>query len=342
MKTIIYGFQFQHHGKYTSFWGLSRYLTNYKIIDVSLTLPSFIPVTVRSILFKQWLRINEYRLFSDFKSTEPKLFHYYHPENSIFHGGRWKNRHKLVLTCHQPISKLNQMYKSANFAEFFDGLSKADAVIVLSTSEQEKIKKFSPQSRIIPIHYGVETEYFKPNANRTDKPVILTVGNWLRDYQCWAKVINDLSFISKDIRFVVVANKNTILAVKKYLGKTDVKVDFYSGVSDVFLINIYHESSLFFLPLFDAVANNSLLEAMACGLPIITRDLPAVREYLGESSGILIEEHQPINYVNAIVSLLHDPALRYQLGNEARRRAENEFSWRVIAEKYQEIYQDFI
>jgi glycosyltransferase involved in cell wall biosynthesis len=340
--TIVYGFQFQHHGKYSSFWGLSRYLDNCKIVDVSLPLPTLIPATIRSILFNKWLRINEYRFYKCFKNVEPHLFHYYHPENCLFKAGKWKNRHKLVLTCHQPLSKYKQMIKSAKFNGFFYGLSHADCVVVLSKTEEENIKIFSPQAKIMTIPLGVDTDYFRPSKNLSNRSVVLTIGNWLRDYQCWANVVNDLSIISREIEFIVVANQDTIRSAKKHLGETNAKVVFYSGVSDEYLKQIYHRSSILFLPLTDAVANNSLLEGMACGLPVVVRDLPAVREYLGESSGILIAEHKVENYVKAIVSLVKDSSLRCQLGNNARKRAEKEFSWRIIADQYKGFYQTLI
>src|SRR5206468_3316004 len=74
------------------------------------------------------------------------------------------------------------------------------------------------------------------------------------------------------------------------------QVTFHRRISDTALLNLYNDSRLLFLPLIDATANNSLMEASACGVPIITSDLPAVREYTNNSFA---------HYYNCIKDSLH-------------------------------------
>ncbi len=76
-------------------------------------------------------------------------------------------------------------------------------------------------------------------------------------------------------------------------------------------------------------------EAMACGLPIVTTDRGGNAEVVAEGrNGLLVRQHhRPEAFAAAIRTLLDDPQLRRQMGEENRRVAEARFGWaRVAAE----------
>ena len=43
---------------------------------------------------------------------------------------------------------------------------------------------------------------------------------------------------------------------------------------------LYHLSDLFFLPFVDAVANNAIVESIACGVPVVVSDVGSLRDYV--------------------------------------------------------------
>ena len=71
----------------------------------------------------------------------------------------------------------------------------------------------------------------------------------------------------------------------------------------------------------------SLLEAAACGRPIVATDVPGCREVVrhGEN-GLLVPSRDPRALAGAIMALVDDPARRAAMGAESRRRAETEFA----------------
>jgi starch synthase len=71
------------------------------------------------------------------------------------------------------------------------------------------------------------------------------------------------------------------------------------------------------------------LEAMACGLPVIGSDIPAMANILergGESGGVTVPREDPAALAEAIASLLDRPALCRELGRNARSNVEQRFS----------------
>jgi len=85
----------------------------------------------------------------------------------------------------------------------------------------------------------------------------------------------------------------------------------------------------------------SLLEASACGRPMVATDVPGCREVVRDGeTGLLTPLDDAPSLAAAIARLASDATLRQRMGAAARRRAETEFSVAVIAAKTAELYRD--
>ena len=85
----------------------------------------------------------------------------------------------------------------------------------------------------------------------------------------------------------------------------------------------------------------SLLEAAACGRPMIATDVPGCRDVVRDGeTGLLVPVDAPEPLADAIARLAADPALRQRLGAAARARAEEEFSAAIVAGQIAKLYGD--
>jgi glycosyltransferase involved in cell wall biosynthesis len=82
------------------------------------------------------------------------------------------------------------------------------------------------------------------------------------------------------------------------------------------------------------------MEAMAAGLAIITTKGTGCAEVVGDSA-VLVEPKNPEAIRAALNALATDTNLRRKLGQAARKRSEDNFSWAAVAKSYVELYQRY-
>jgi glycosyltransferase involved in cell wall biosynthesis len=79
---------------------------------------------------------------------------------------------------------------------------------------------------------------------------------------------------------------------------------------------------------------NVLIEAMACGVPVVATSSPGTKEIVtAGTDGLLVERHEPAAVSAALERVLTDDAFRRRLADGARRSAER-FALPVIADAY--------
>jgi glycosyltransferase involved in cell wall biosynthesis len=78
----------------------------------------------------------------------------------------------------------------------------------------------------------------------------------------------------------------------------------------------------------------AVIEAMACGLPVVATDVSGVTDALGdEPVGVVVPPEDAAALANALGRLLDDESLRRELGQRARQRAEAEFSLQTVGSR---------
>ena len=84
-------------------------------------------------------------------------------------------------------------------------------------------------------------------------------------------------------------------------------------------------------------------EAMACGLPVISTDLPSISEVVDhERTGLLVSPGDPRALSKAMAMLADNPALAVDYGAIGRKRAEEMFSSRAVTQQYETLYKTLI
>jgi len=106
----------------------------------------------------------------------------------------------------------------------------------------------------------------------------------------------------------------------------------FLAILDVFVLPSYREG----MP-------KSILEAMAMSKPVVATDIRGCREEVADGeTGFLVPVGDPERLAEAILKLLKDEKLAQEMGDNGRRRVEQEFDQELVLEKQVEVYRRVI
>ncbi len=91
------------------------------------------------------------------------------------------------------------------------------------------------------------------------------------------------------------------------------------------------------LPLKDATANNAVLEAMGCGLPMVVTDVGSTRDYVNEECAALMPIMMLAKWAEGVVDLLDAPGELKRMSNAAGEQAAK-FAWPKVVAQLNSIY----
>ncbi len=105
----------------------------------------------------------------------------------------------------------------------------------------------------------------------------------------------------------------------------------------------YHRGDVFLSPTYAEGFSNTILEAMAAGLPIVSTDSVGVRDCLRhEDNGLLTDPGDLPALIEATRRLLTEPELRARLARRAYAEVQAKYSWPVVARQIEGVYLDLI
>ncbi|MEJ1406478.1 MAG: glycosyltransferase family 4 protein, partial [Candidatus Sedimenticola sp. (ex Thyasira tokunagai)] len=118
---------------------------------------------------------------------------------------------------------------------------------------------------------------------------------------------------------------------------------FLGGVPNPQMPDVYRAADISVLPSFMEATSITGLESMACGIPLVGTTVGGIPTLINDrETGLLVPPGDPATLGEALAQLARDPEQRQQMGTAARSRAEEKFSWRGIASRTLDIYQQHL
>jgi starch synthase len=236
-----------------------------------------------------------------------------------------------------------------------EGLCACDRVVAVSEGMKNDIMKCYPipSSRISVVHNGIDPAVYTRREDagvlakyRVRKPYVLFVGRLTRQ-----KGVFDLLQASKmfpaGTQLVLATGKpdepgiledleravkrrGDVVWINSMLGQAET-IALYSGASVSVTPSVYEPFGIV------------VLEAMACGSPVVASAVGGIREIVQSGrSGLLVPPSDPPGLAEAVNRLLGDTALQNRLAVNARKRVMERFSWESAARRTFEIYKSLL
>lgn len=256
----------------------------------------------------------------------------------------------LVITNHGLISAsapswLNTLYKHTVSRVTFHI---ADHILCYTNIEKEKIINLGIEPRKISvIHNGIDITIFAPKVSEKNSynKQILWVGRFVSgkgvDY-----LIDAFSHVQKmmpEIHLVLVGEGPEQKAIEYQIQKLDLQsfVTIIDYMDNAELPEVYKKSSVFVLPSLMEGVPRTILEAMSCGVPVVTTNLPHLVEII-DGAGLVVPPKKPALLSDAILTILGDPSLAKMMGQHGRKKIEREYSWEDTVGKTLDLYKSVI
>ncbi|WP_198378894.1 glycosyltransferase, partial [Neoroseomonas rubea] len=207
-------------------------------------------------------------------------------------GGR---RPRLVATFHQPAALLGAMVAPR-------WLARLDAAVILCEAQRPALADHLPADRLHVIPHGIDTDFFTPGprgATPEGAFRLLSVGHWLRDHATGFAAVEMLRQAGLPVALRLITPEPPTAPPEGTVAE--------SGLSDVALRQAYRDADAVLLPLRDATANNAILEAMACGRPVIATDVGGVAE-MTQGAARLVPPDDATAIARCVLELAEQPA----------------------------------
>jgi glycosyltransferase involved in cell wall biosynthesis len=223
-----------------------------------------------------------------------------------------------------------------------------NAYFVIANSQGlcELALKADPQKKIGVIYNGIDINEFFPDQNKKniDQFTILCVSR-VTPRKGIRFLIQAFGVLSKRydyIKLVIVGDGNerdSLENLVQGMGLKD-KVVFTGPVLHEKVFEYYQKSNIFVLPSLNEGMSNTMLEALACGMPLIATDTGGTRELvLNNKNGFIVKMRDSNDLVEKIEKFLLDKSLEEKMSRESRALSEK-FSWEVVAKKYTDLYKE--
>lgn len=293
-------------------------------------------------------------------------------EKSIYQTGIWGKYHydivrstkendKVIGTIHGEIKtplqhafrpRKNQIRTIGHIIDHFkfkQHIIRYDIITHLSDINVERLKKYY-NGRLYKISMGIDMSIFrqldklecrnKLNLS-TEKKIILNVGRFTTAKQNH-NLINILSELSDDYDFLAIYIGIGEPKFEDYLKKISQKlfrkkqIIFTGFLNPEILMKYYNSADLFFMSSASEGGPVVSMEALACGIPVITTDTGNVAKFISEHvPENVVKKYDYEEWKSILVEFLKGKKIK-KIDIELVRE---KYSWNSIAKKFIEIYR---
>jgi len=148
----------------------------------------------------------------------------------------------------------------------------------------------------------------------------------------------------RDIEFLIVGDGDFNNEIKNFILTNNLsdRVKFIGWISHESIPEYLNELKLLIIPSYTEGLPNILLEAMACGTPVLATPVGAIPDIIrDEETGFILSENNPDTIAENIKNILNNPNL-FRIVDTAKNFVEKNYTFSISVEKYEKIIQEVL
>ena len=272
----------------------------------------------------------------------------------------FQKKKPLVTTIHHPIS-LDLAYQLQSTNDIFLKLlmrrwhsflvmqkfvaKRLKKIVVPSNSSMEDIKDefHVDKNKMERVMNGIDLNVFYPDSKIQKIPYkLVTVASAdvpLKGLDYLLKALSDLAEVYSDISLSIIGEQKKGGHTERLIKKLNLekRVNFFSNLTQEDLRKTYCEAELAIIPSLYEGFGFAAIEAMACGVPLISSSGGALPEVI-KDTGIIIPPKNVKEIYNSVDYLFSSPHIAKEFAEKGLQRANSKFSWVAIAKKLEKVY----
>lgn len=257
----------------------------------------------------------------------------------------------LIFVEHQA----NSLKKQSAWRISKLGMKFSDKIVYLTDSYKDEMKLALPNTfesnKVSIIPNGIDTKRFIPSKNPILENKKINIGmaarfTSMRRQDILVECIKQLkdNYPYFDWHLTLAGDGKTFKEISKLIQNNDLQdnITLCGNLNEQELISWFQKLDIYVHATEGETLSTSMLQAMACGLPIIASDVPGVNNLISdvEEFGILVHEKSALAFSDAIVNLIKNTEKLKSMSISARNIAENRYSIKNMTSKYLDLVKE--
>jgi glycosyltransferase involved in cell wall biosynthesis len=335
---VYFKVDYSHFSPFSDYSFLKR--ANGRVTDYEVTINKSFPVITQI----KYLA-NTYRFIKDeiLKQKKIDIIHSHLSYPGGFLGTIVQKKRKIpnILTEHSRIKSYFRSWFHKQCVRY--ALRKTTSIIAVSSALSEEIISFCHRPVTV-IHNIVDSDKFELKKNKSGEIInIGFLGSLKNNNKGLDILLKSVSLLERKNFFLHIGGNGVLLDDFKKMAldlNIDSKCKFYGEISQDEIADFYSKLDLFVLASRSETFGIVLIEAMACGIPVIATKCGGPQEIVTPSTGMLIPKENIEELKNAIISMSENIG---SYNNEAIRNYANKyFGQEVFVERLSDLYQEII
>lgn len=227
-------------------------------------------------------------------------------------------------------------------------VKKCGKLIAITNQIKKLYTTIIDEKRVSVIPFGVDTEVFKPSLSRRERDELMVLySGSLYPLKGVDYLIRAMAIVVKSglkARLTIVGEgqqKEELIELARKLGVSR-NVVFEGFVPYSGMPRYYKRCDVFCFPTLGEPFGKAMIEAMACGKPVIATNVGGSIEIIRNGiNGVLVPPANPKAIASAIQRMKNEDERR-KMEQEARTIAVKDFSWDTVCSKYNRLYAELL